>query len=325
MIHHYLLIILLLACSAFFSGMEAAIFSLSKFRVKSLLFENIKGAHSLSHLKNEPFNTLFTLLFMNDLVNIGASSLATVIITHILLKLNLAPVFFYPFEIFLMTFLLLLLGEITPKTVFLNNAEYLALRLSFIVEILNKLTFPLATLFSNILRTLTPTPKGFNISEEDIKKMLTEAKAQNILEEVEVQLTYRILKFGKTLVHEIMIPADKVIGVREQQSVIEAMELMKKTRHSRICVYKSSEPNEVIGVLYAKDLILKEFTGQEKVTLCMRSPFVIPKTEPIDELLIDFRKKGIHFAVINDENGKFVGIVTLNDILKYLFGTLPEI
>ncbi|MCX7994919.1 MAG: hemolysin family protein [candidate division WOR-3 bacterium] len=325
MIHLYFLIVVLLICSAFFSGMEAAIFSLNKFRVKSLLFDNIKGAKSLSRIKDRPFNTLSTLLFFNNLVNIGASSVATIIINHILLRFSLTPAIYYALEIFLMTFILLVMGEITPKTIFLNSAEYLGLRLSFFVELLTRLTFPFAKFLNNILNILIPYKRGIGTSEEDIKKMLAEAKSLNILDEVEEQLAYRLLKFSKTLVGEIMIPAERAVGVYVNQTVDEAMRLMRETGHSRICVYQKDDIQKVAGILYAKDLILKPFSSHARVYEYMRQPFWVLKTMAIDELLVDFRKKGIHFAVVSDEQGKFTGIITLNDVLKYLFGNFPGI
>lgn len=320
---HWYLILVLIICSAFFSGMEAAIFSISKFRVKSLLFDNIKGAGSLFRIKETSGKTLSTLLLLNDLVNIGASSVATIIISQILLHYQLSPVVFYIFEIFIMTFILLIFGEITPKTIFHNNAEFFALKLGFIVEFLNNITLPFSKTTALITHLIIPAKKGVKVSEDDIKKMLTEAKKLQILDETEEQLGYRILKFGKALVEEIMVPANNVIGLHMNKSVDDAIDLMRKTGHSRICVYDNG--NRVMGILYAKDLVSKKITKNSLVSEFMRKPFFVSKTKPIDELLVEFRKKGVHFATVCDEKGNFLGIVTLNDVFKYLFGDIPEV
>lgn len=313
----------LIICSAFFSGMEAAVFSISKFRVKSLLFENIKGASSLFRIKEASGKTLPTLLLLNDLVNIGASSVAAIIISQILQRYHLNQLFFYIFEIIIMTFILLTLGEITPKVIFLKNAEFFGLRLSFIIEILNKITLPFTKISSGIIHLILPGKITLNVSEDDIRKMLTEAKKLKILDETEEQLGYRILKFGKALVEEIMVPASSVVGLNMNRTVNEAIDLMRKTGHLRICVYDNE--NKVIGILYAKELVLRKTTRNNRVTDFMRKPFFVQKTKPIDDLLVEFRKKGVHFAVVCDEGNKFLGIVTLNDVFKYLFGEIPGV
>jgi len=314
--------LILIVCSAFFSGMEAAIFSISKFRVKSLLFENIGGAKNLARIKENPGKTLSTLLLLNDLVNIGASSVATVIISQILLKYYLSPILFFIFEIFLMTFILLVFGEITPKTIALNNAEFFGLNLSIIIKFLNQITNPFTTLTSKLVHFILPPKKIVLISEEDIRMMLLEAKKLKILDENEEQLGYQILKFGRTLVEEIMVPAPNVIGLELNKTLNEAMQIIKKTGHSRICVYANG--NKVVGVLYAKDFLFQKIFPDKKVSELMRKPFFIFKTKPIDELLAEFRKKGVHFGVVCDQQNNFLGIVTLNDVFKYLFGEIPE-
>ncbi|MGB9720235.1 MAG: hemolysin family protein [bacterium] len=323
MIFYIFLVLILMIFSAFFSGMEAAIFSISKFRVKTLLFENVRGAKNLSRIKEDPGRTLSTLLLLNDVVNIGASSVATIIISQLLLQYQLSPAFFYVFEIFLMTFVLLLLGEITPKTIFLNNAEFFSLNLSLVVEFFNKLTIPFTRMASKIIHLIFPVKKNIEVSEEDVRKMLTEARKLKILDETEEQLGYRMLKFGQVLVKEIMVSACNVVSLNLDKTVEDAMELLKRYGHSRICVLNNA--NQVVGVLYAKDLILHNLSKSRPISEFMRKPFFILNTKPIDELLVEFRKKGVHFAVVHDLNGNFVGIATLNDVLKYLFGDIPEV
>lgn len=300
--------------------MEAAIFSISKFRVKSLLFENVRGAKNLDRIKENSGKTLSTLLLLNDIVNIGAASVATVIITQLLIQFNLTPVFFIIIEIFLMTFVLLVFGEITPKTIALNNADFFALNLSFIIDFLNRITLPFSLLSDRIVHLIIPQKKIIEVSEEDIRMMLSEAKRLKILDENEEQLGYRILKFGRTVVEEIMISADNVVGLKSNQTLAEAMEIIKMTGHSRICVYEDGD--KVVGILYAKDILFQNLPLKKEVSDVMRSPFFILKNKPIDDLLTEFRRKGVHFAVVVDENKNFLGIVTLNDVFKYLFGEI---
>ncbi len=320
MVYNIILILILLICSAFFSGMEAAIFSIGKFRVKSLLFENIRGAKNLSRVKEDQGKTLSTLLLLNDLVNIGASSVAAVIISQIFIQYHLNPVFFVVLEIFLMTFILLVFGEITPKTVALNNAEFFGLNLSFIIVFLNKITEPVTALTAKIVHLIIPQKKVVAVSEEDIRAMLLEAKKMQILDENEERLGYQILKFGRALVEEVLIPAPQVVGLEADKTLSDAMTIIKKSGHSRIVVY--ADRNRVVGVLYAKDILSQSLALETKISEVMRKPFFVLKNKPIDELLTEFRKKAVHFAVVNDESESFLGIVTLNDVFRYLFGEI---
>jgi len=313
--------LILILFSAFFSGMESAIFSISKFRIKTLVFDNAKGARCLARLKEKSGETLSTLLLLNNIVNIGASSLATVMISEILLNHRLHPIFFYIIEVFLMAFILLVFGEITPKTIALNNAEFFSLNFGIVIEILNKITLPFTRATNVLVHLILPRRRVVHISEEDITQMLFEAKKLKIIDDVEVELGYRILRFGRTLVEEIMVPAQKVVGIDQGMKVGEAMQIIKKTGHSRICVFDN---NKVVGVLYAKDLLLKKLPPDTPITEIMRTPFYIFKNKPIDELLGEFRKKGVHFAVVTDQNNTFIGILTLADVFKYLFGEIPE-
>lgn len=320
MVSNIILILILLICSAFFSGMEAAIFSITKFRVKSLLSENIKGARSLARVKENPGKTLSTLLLLNDFVNIGASSVAAVVISQIFIQYRLNPVFFVVLEIFLMTFILLMFGEITPKTIALNNAEPFGLNLSFIINFLNQITLPFTSLTGKIVHLIIPQRKVVVTSEADIRTMLAEAKKMHILDENEEQLGYQILKFGRALVEEVMIPAPQVIGLEADKTLFDAMQIIKKSGHSRIVVYDNK--NKVVGVLHAKDILSQNLPLEKKISDVMRKPFFVLKNNPIDELLTEFRKKAVHFSVVMDENNSFLGIVTLNDVFKYLFGEI---
>lgn len=320
MLFNIILILILLIFSAFFSGIEAAIFSISKFRVKSLLYENIRGAKSLSRVKDDSGKTLSTLLLLNDLVNIGASSVATVIISQILIQYNLNPILFLTLEIFLMTFILLMLGEITPKTIALNNADFFGLNLSFIINFLNQITLPFSMLSEKIVHLIIPEKKVSVISETDIRMMLLEAKKMHILDEDEERLAYQILKFGRALVSEVMIPTQQVVGLEAEKTLFDAMEVIRKSGHSRIVVFDNK--NRVVGVLYAKDILSQDYPRGKIISEVMRKPFFVLGSKPIDELLTEFRKKAVHFSVVIDENENFLGIVTLNDVFKYLFGEI---
>lgn len=313
------LLLLFLAASAFFSGMEAAIFSISRFRLQTLTFENKKGIRALEKSKRAPGRTLVTLLLFNLLVNIGASSVATIILMNVIAAHHLNSVFAFTLEFVIMTGLLLAFGEITPKVIAFSNAEFFALKFSGVIQFLSSLCAPVAAFSEFLISRISKTGAPRIISEDEIKYMIHEAKQSNIIDESEERIGYQILVFGKKKVGEVMTPKTKVVGVGIDDDIDRALALIRKTRHSRIVVFDRS--GDVGGMLYAKDLFGAD---QAKIAGYVREPYFVPETKHLDTLLAEFRKKGIHCGVVVDEFGDFKGLVTLEDILETLFGEIVD-
>ncbi|MDH4211416.1 MAG: hemolysin family protein [candidate division WOR-3 bacterium] len=323
-----LLICIFLCCSAFFSGMEAAIFSISRFRLKTLLFEDRKGARSLERIKKNPGKTLATILLANLLVNVGASSVGAVILLQTIQRYHFDTTVSFVVEFILMTSIILIFGEIAPKTVAISNAETLALRFGKFVEYLSWLFSPVSRGMEGVMhrmlgRRMIARPE--TISDREIKLMLSEAKRFKVLDEGEEEFGFQILKFGKMTVSQIVTPRQKVVGVESTSSLEHARKVVTEEKHSRICVF--DEKSEVIGILYAKDLFMHSIRKQQPETTIkdmMRELYVVPETKHLDNLLGEFRKKGIHISIVVDEFGNFTGIVTLEDILESLFGEIID-
>ncbi len=316
-----------LSLSAFFSGMEAAIFSISRFRLKTLLFERRKGARTLERIKKEPGKTLASILLANLLVNVGASSVGAVILLQMIHRYNLDTTFSFITEIILMTSLILVLGEIAPKTIAISNAESLALRFGKIVEYVAWFFSPISRAMEKFMQRLLGVQavrRLDTISDKEIKLMLSEAKRFKILDEGEEEFGFQILKFGKMTVNQVMTPRQKVVGVDVTASIHEAKKIVTSEKHSRICVF--DEKDDVVGILYAKDLFISQIREPESKSVkdLMREPYVVPETKQLDNLLSEFRKKGIHISIVVDEFGDFTGIVTLEDILESLFGEIID-
>lgn len=323
MISYIILLAIFLSLSAFFSGMEAAVFSISRFRIKSLIFENKKGAQTLEKIKKEPHKTLAAILLSNLLVNIGAVSVATIILTQIIISYEINSTLSFIIEFIIMTSLLLIWGEITPKVIAISNAEFLALRFGGMINFISRFFNPISSFSEYLICHIIPAKKHYGISDKEIKFMLQEAKKFNILDEREEQFGYQILKFGKMKVSEIMTPKTKVVSIDACADLSSAKIIIKKTKHSRISVFNSS--GEICGVLYAKDLFLRQLDlMKNRVADLMREPYIVPETKQLDNLLVEFRKKGIHFSIVVDEFGDFSGVITLEDILELLFGEITD-
>ncbi|MGB7053765.1 MAG: hemolysin family protein [bacterium] len=321
------IIVIFLGFSAFFSGMEAAIFSISRFRIKTLLFEKRVGADTLEKIKREPGKTLAAILLANLLVNVGASSVGAVILIQLIQQYHLDATMAFIIEFIAMTSLILVFGEIAPKTIAISNAERLALRFGKYIEYVSLFFSPVSRTMERFMqRVLGPqtTRRTDTISDKEIKLMLSEAKQLRVLDEGEEEFGFQILNFGKMTVSQVMTPRQKVVGVPVTASIDDAQEIIKTQKHTRICVF--DEHDEVIGILYAKDLFMNQIStgGPKVIKELMRELYVVPETKHLDNLLGEFRKKGIHISIVVDEYGNFTGIVTLEDILESLFGEIID-
>jgi len=324
-----ILMVLFLTCSAFFSGMEAALFSLSRFRVKTLIFEQKRGARVVEKIKKKPGKTLAAILLANLLVNIGASSVGALILLRIIHNYPFNPVVAFILQFLIMTSLLLLIGEITPKTVAIGNAEKYSLRYAGIIAFIAKVFNPISSVLEGFTRRMIDqrsSEEHTAVSDKEIRLMIREAMEFRVLDPGEERFGYQILKFGKVTVSEIMTPRQKVARVKVHATLERAKKMITSKRHSRICVFDEHE--NVVGILYAKDVFLYQLTQQTKTVKTipdlMREPYIIHETKSAENLLAEFRKKGIHIAVVVDEYGDFTGIVTLEDILESLFGEIID-
>lgn len=325
---YVVLIIIFLTLSAFFSGMEAALFSLSRFRIKALIFEEKKGAHALEKIKSEPGKTLAAILLANLLVNIGASSVGAIILINIITTHRMNSTLSFIIEFIIMTSLLLIIGEISPKTIAIANAEFLSLRFGKIITFVSDIFSPISRVMESFTRWITfhPAAEQRVISDEEIKLMLSEAKKFKVLDEGEEMVGYRILKFAKVRVNEIMTPRQKVVGVSIDATLEDAKDIITHEKHSRICVFDKED--NVIGILYAKDVFISYMnstdSSEASIEKLMREPYVVHETKHAENLLAEFRKNGIHISIVVDEFGSFLGIVTLEDILESIFGEIID-
>jgi putative hemolysin len=328
MLLYILLIVVFLVFSAFFSGMEAALFSLSRFRIKTLLFEERTGARTVERLKRESGRTLATILLANLIANIGCSSVAALLLVQLIERFSYNQTIAFIVQFILMTSLILLVGEITPKTIAVANAEFLSLRFGGIIRFIAVLFNPISKLMVMITRRISTRGEGAYdaITDKEIRYMLREAKKFKVLDEGEEKFAYRILQFRKVRIEQIMTPRHDVIGINSEATLSEARSVIVDNKHSRICVF--DKKGDVLGLIYAKDLFVhcvnNPQAGLSSVKSIMREPYVVHETKRAETLLAEFRKNGIHCGVVVDEYGYFTGLVTLEDILESIFGEILD-
>lgn len=314
--------------SAFFSGSETTLTSISTTRAKLLMEDNPARYGILKVWLNAKKRILAALLIGNNLVNILCSILAYRV------AFKLAPHWAEAISVFGLTLVVLIFAEITPKSLAIHHAERLAVPVTRIVWLLDKLLFifswPLARL-PQLLSGNTaldgddePVP-----TEDEIRYHIRRGLAQEVFDDKhQVELLEASIEFGMTIVKEIMIPRTEMVALEQGASLENALERVVESGHSRLPVYAQT-PDNIIGILYAKDLLSvlrnREYPKENTVKNITRmDTFYAPETQKISTLLTDMRRRSSHLAIVVDEFGGTSGIITLEDIIEELVGEIND-
>lgn len=326
MIEYYLYIgifILALICSAFFSGSEVALFSITRAKVRTLVNEGIPGSQALSTLKQNPDRFLITILIGNNIVNILAASLATAVAIGIFgeggIAVTVATV--------VVVILLLIFGEIGPKMYASRHSAPIALRISPLIFFLSQMFSPVIWVFNYIAGKMTDGTMFTQhlITEEEIKEWIDVGQEEGTIEKDEQEMLHSVFEFGDTRVREAMTPRIDVVMIEDTVTPGEALEVFKKTGFSRIPVYHENI-DSIRGILNIKDAfaaIMDQRYHSPIIELCSE-PLFVPETKKIDELLRELKGKKTHQAIVLDEYGAFVGIITVEDIVEELVGDILD-
>tara|TARA_B100000900_G_scaffold414065_1_gene439638 strand:+ start:6529 stop:7842 length:1314 start_codon:yes stop_codon:yes gene_type:complete len=311
----------LLLCSALISGSEVAFFSLNpnNWQEKDLC----KGQVVIKKLMHHPNHLLATILITNNFVNVAIIILSTYI-TAGLFNFNGFPILEFIIQVVVITFLLLLLGEVIPKVFANQNALVFASFMSTPINILSKVFAPI----SNALVATTYViekrfqNKGYQISVDELSTALDLA-GENDTNEDEKRILRSIVEFGNIDVKEIMKSRVDVIAIDEQASFEDIKKLVVSSGYSRIPVYKENF-DTILGVIYIKDMLPHIKEEKFDWTSLVRTPFFVPESKMIDDLLKEFQEKKIHLAIVVDEYGGTSGIVTLEDIIEEIVGEIND-
>jgi len=307
--------------SAFFSSSETALFHLKSYedvneRVKKLI--------------SRPQKLLSTLLTGNTIVNIAIGSLAaTYTVNHIAKFSSLKISTLLILEVIVITFLVLIFGEIIPKTYAIAKSKKLANFLSKPLTIILMIIYPIAFFFHKItdliLKILPINKEQIFDSEEELMMLAEVGEEEGTLDHEESDMIQSVLEFKNKLVKEILTPRVDVIALDSLNTLDEAMDVIMNKKYSKIPVYKESIDN-IKGVLYAKDIIPYLMGSRPEIDLLKltREPYFIPETKPIDEVMQEFKIKKTNIAVVVDEWGGTSGILTLEDIVEEVMGELRD-
>ena len=314
----------LLLLSAYFSASETALTSLGKLKVKSLIEREGRRAELLSSWLEDPSRLLATILVGNNIVNVAFSILFTFVLLPFFGSTAAGKV--GVISTVVVVLLILVFGEITPKTYARQNAERIALKTIRSLNGLSRALSPLIGLLVFVAPGGRKTKPGPFMTEEEIKRMISLGEEEGVLEEEEKEMIDSIFKFGDTKVQEVMVPRSDMVTIEANQGLDNILKLVMEAGHSRIPVFERRIDN-IIGILYAKDLLnLWEQSSRArlKVKDLVHPAYFVPETKKVNELLREFQKQRIHLAMVVDEYGGTAGLVTLEDLLEEIVGEIED-
>lgn len=318
-----IVLIFLLLLSAFFSASETALMSLSKIRIRHMVEDGVKGAKLIEKLTEDPNKLLGSILVGNNVVNIGASALATSVAVKAFAESGVG------IATAIMTILILIFGEITPKSIAKQRSEGVALKVSSSVNIIVKILRPFVAIFTFISSTVLKLFGGdLNkdqpfITQEELKTMVDVGEEEGVLEEEEKEMIFNVFEFGDIQVKDVMVQRVDIVALGLDSTYDDVIDIIKEEQFSRIPVYNDSI-DDIIGIMYVKDLILLNNKDNFKVQDCIREAYYTFEFKKVTELFKEMKKSRNHMAVVLDEYGGTVGIVTIEDLLEEIVGEIED-
>ena len=325
----FALLVFLIVSSAYFSSTETALTSLARGRLRYLINNHPKKKRGLTLLLEEPNDLITALLVLNNLANVMASSLMTIIVIQHLEMLSKTVQGLIATGV--MTVALLIFGEITPKNFAKHNAERLTLWTINQVYAMTRLLRPLIFVFRKIAHGVgrifgvdLSEKELIEVSDEQIETLIDASQESGLLDEAGGEMIRRILDFDEMTAEQVMVPRPDVQAIEINTPAKEARDFVTQDGHSRFPIY-DDVPDKVTGTLYAKDMLACDLTDLS-ITLqqLQRPAYYAPTTQPINVLLQEFQRQKVHMAVVIDEFGGMAGIVTLEDILEEIVGEIED-
>ncbi|WP_330396965.1 hemolysin family protein [Anaerovirgula multivorans] len=319
-----ILLMVLLLLSGFFSASETALMSLSKIRVRHMMEEKIKRAEIINKFIKDPSRLLGAILLGNNLVNIAASALATSI------SIRFFPTSGIAIATVTMTILVLIFGEITPKSIAAQYPEKVSLKvirpIALMVKILNPIVLVLTYTTNMFITTLgiKINKKQPFITEEELRTIVTVSQEEGVLEIEEKQMIHNVFEFGDLQIKDIMIQRTDIVALDVEASYQEVMEIVKDQQFSRYPVFKDGI-DHIIGTLNTKDLVFLDINNENfSIENHIRKPFYTFEFKKISDVFKEMKKKWVHMAIVLDEYGGTAGIITIEDLIEEIVGDIQD-
>jgi len=327
-------VILLIVCfvvSALASATETALTSIGRLRVRFLAEQGSKAAAILQRLRADPNRFLSTVLFTNTIALIVASTATTLLTDAMFVSWGVPGELHLAFALvvsFILSVVLLIAAEVTPKTLAIRYAERVALAAAGPVDRLASVLGPVLWAVTIVSRALTGgrAARAPYLTEQELLTLLHVSEEQGVIEEQEHQMIHGIIEIGDKTVREIMVPRTDIIGVEKKASLKEIVKVFKEHRHTRLPVF-DGDIDHVVGLMHTKDLLLYYTlsTNQEfDIEKILRPIKFIPEQKKVDELLHEMRTEKVHMMIVLDEYGGTAGLVSLEDVIEEIVGEIRD-
>lgn len=331
---HLLFFCIALTFRSLFAFLETSITALRLYKLKELARQTGAYEALFVALEKNPHKVLVTILIVSSISDVSAATLAATIMERTFTYLNFSGSLGFSAGIALASVLLILFGEIMPKSLAKGEAtsEKIFTSMLWLISILFKLLSPLVNLLISIsnmivhrMTNVSESGGDWISSEQEIQFLIRYIHEKGLLEQSKTQMLQNIFEIGSTLVKEVMVPATDMVCVASTHTIQEALHLFVTYRFTRLPVYENT-PDNIIGMLHAKDIFNVLLDGNRNTTLrdLMRPILFIPETVKVNQLLRELQKQHLHIAIVLNEHGIITGLVTLEDILEEIVGEITD-
>ena len=321
--YQIIILLILLALSAFFSSNETALMSVNRIRLRSLADEgNKRAAMALDILENQTPKLLSAILIGNNIVNISASSLATTLAYSF-------GGYMVSIVTVILTVLILIFGEITPKNYATINSEKITLRyipvFKFLMTIMTPVIFIINLFSRGVMRLMRVDPDAASkaMTEEELRTIVDVSHEDGVIESDEKEMIYNVFDLGDATAKDIMVPRVHVTFADVESTYDELIDIFREDKFTRLPVYKDSQ-NNIVGIINMKDLLLYDKNEEFVIDRFLRKPHFTYETKSISDLLVEMKDSTFNIAIVLDEYGDMAGLITLEDILEEIVGEIHD-
>ena len=316
-----LILFILLALSAFFSSSETALVTVNKIRMRNMAEGGNKQAETVIKTVENQGKMLSAILIGNNVVNLSASSLATVMASSLFGNKAVG------IATGILTLLILVFGEITPKTMATYSAEKISLKVAgyiyFLMTVLTPVIFLVNLLSGVVLKLCGVDTKRESITEDELRTIVEVSHEEGVLETEEKKMITNVFDFGESLAKDIMVPRVDMTFAQVDDTYDQLLEVYRKERYTRIPVYEDSTDN-VIGIINVKDLLLLDSNEEFHIRDYLRQPLYTYEYKKASELMLEMRKSLNNIVIVLDEYGATAGLITLEDMLEEIVGDIRD-
>ena len=318
-----IILILLLLLSAFFSSSETALTTVNKIRMRTLSESGNKRADRVLRVTDDSGKMLSAILIGNNIVNLSASSLATSLTIQYFGSVGAG------IATGILTFLILIFGEVTPKTLATIKADSIALAIAGIIEILMKILTPVIFIINKLsmgllfLLRVNPKDAAQQMTEEELRTIVDVSQETGVIENEERDMIHNLFDFGDAQAKEIMVPRIEMTFVQVDATYQEVLDVFREDMFTRLPVYEDTTDN-VIGIINMKDFLLEKDDENFSVRSMLREPYFTYEHKNTADLFLEMRKSSISLAIVLDEYGVTAGLITLEDLLEEIVGEIRD-